>query len=47
MCYLVAHDQKQPAYEYEEGSLGDRLVTKNETTESLEALGDTINFIDI
>ena len=47
MCSLVAHDKKQPDYEDEEISLVDILIPKNSTTESLEALGDTLNFIDI
>ena len=44
-CYLFAH--KKPAYEDEEISLGVGLIPKNETIEALEALGDTLNFIDI
>ena len=47
MCYIVAHDKKQPSCEYEEINIGDRPITKNATTRSLEALGDTLNFIDI
>ena len=47
MCYIVAHDKKQPAYEDDERSIGDRLVSKNTTTKALEALGANINFIDI
>ena len=47
MCYLVAHDKIQPAYEDDESSIGDRLLPKNSTTEALESLGDTIKFIDI
>ena len=35
MCYIVAYDKKQPAYEDDERSLGDSLITKNETTEEL------------
>ena len=35
MCYLVAHDKKQPAYEDEEISIGDRPIHKHETTEAL------------
>ena len=45
MCFLVAHDKKQSAYEDEEISIGDRLITKHVTTESLESLGATPNFI--
>ena len=47
MCYLVAHDKKQPAYKYEEVIIGDRLIPKNATTEALEALCCTLNIIDI
>ena len=32
---------------YKQLSIGDRLISKNETTESLEALVDTLNFIDV
>ena len=45
MCSLVAHDKKQPAQEDEEISIGDRLIPKNATTEALESLGATLNFI--
>ena len=45
MCSLVAHDKIQPAYEDEEISIGNRLIPKHATTESLEALGATLNFI--
>ena len=47
MCYLVAHDKKQPEYEHDESSIGDGIISKHVTTESLEALGTTPNFIDI
>ena len=47
MCSLISHYKKQPAYEDEEISLGDRLIPKHATTESLEALGATLNFIEI
>ena len=47
MCSLVEHDKKQPDYEYEERSIGDRLIHKHVTTEVLEALGAIINFIEI
>ena len=30
MCSLAAHDKKQPAFEDDDSSLGDRLVHKNE-----------------
>ena len=35
MCYIVAHDKKQPSYEDDENSIGDRLIPKHVTTESL------------
>ena len=47
MCYLVAHDKKQPSYEGDEISIGDRPIPKIATTEALKVLGATINFIDI
>ena len=47
MCFIFAHDKKQPSYEDEECSIGDRPIPKNATIESLEALGTTLNFIDI
>ena len=47
LCYLVANDKKQPAYEDEQISIGDRLITKHATTEVLEALGATLDFIEI
>ena len=47
MCSLVAHDKKLPDYEYDEINIGDRLIPKHSTTEALEALGATLNFIDI
>ena len=34
LCYLVAYDKKQPAYEYEESIIGDKLIPKVMTTES-------------
>ena len=46
-CSLVAHDLKKPAYEDEGSSIGDRIMTKNATTEALEALGATLNFIEM
>ena len=45
LCSIFAHDKKQPAYEYEESSILDRLIPKHVTTESLEALGATLNFV--
>ena len=46
-CSIVAHDKKQPLYEDYERSIGDRPIPKNSTTKTLEALGATLNFIDI
>ena len=47
MCSLVAHDKKLLAYEDDENSIGDSLKHKHVTTEALEALGDTLNFIEM
>ena len=47
MCYLVAHDKIQPAYEDDERSIVNRSVTKDATTIALKALDASINFIDI
>ena len=32
LCYIVAHNKKQPSYEDEEISIGDRPINKNATT---------------
>ena len=45
MCYLVAHDLKKPTYEDDENSIGDRLIPKHVTIESLETLVATLNKI--
>ena len=47
MCSLVAHDKIRPDYEDDKISIGDRLIPKNSTKESLKALGYALNFIDI
>ena len=47
MCSLVAHDKFQPDYKDYEISIGDRSIPDNATPKALEALGATINFIDI
>ena len=47
MCSLVAHDKIQPAYEYDEISIGDRSIPKDSTTKALKALRATLNFIYI
>ena len=46
MCSLVAHDKIQPANEDDGSSIGDQLMPKHSTTEALEALGATLNFIE-
>ena len=35
LCSIVVHDKKQPDYEDDESSIGDRLITKHATAESL------------
>ena len=47
LCSIVSHDKKQHLHEDEESSIGDRPIPKKTTTESLEALGVTFNFIDV
>ena len=47
MCYLVAHDILKLYDEDDEISIEDKSITDNSTTKSSEALGTTINFIDI
>ena len=47
MCYLVAHDRLQLDYKDDEISIGYGSIHDNATTKTLEALGATINFIDI
>ena len=47
MCSLVAHDKKVTSYEDYDSSIGDKLIPKHSTTESLKALGATLNFIDM
>ena len=37
----------KPSYEDNEISIWDRLIPKHVTTEALEALGDTLNLIEI
>ena len=39
--------KKQPSYKDEIRSVGDRLIPKHATTEVLEELGTTLNFIEI
>ena len=46
MCYIIAHDKKEPLYEDEESSIVDRPILKNATKEALEALGANLSFID-
>ena len=45
MCYIISHDKQQPTYVDDEISGGGIPITNNKTTESLEALGDILNFI--
>ena len=47
MGSLVSHHKIQPDYEDDEISITDRSIPKNTTTESLKALGATLNFVDI
>ena len=47
MCSLVANDKLQLYDKDYEISIGDRSIPDNATTKSLEALGATINCIDI
>ena len=43
--YIIAHDRQLHTYVDDEISGGGRPIPKNATTEWLEALGDTLNFI--
>ena len=47
MCSLLSHDKIKPAYEDDDSSIGYRLIPKHSTTEALELLGATLNFIYI
>ena len=47
ICSLVAHDKLQLDYKDNEISIGDRSIPDNATTKTLEALGATINYIDL
>ena len=47
VCSLVAHYRLQLDYKYDESSIGDSSIPDNATTKSSEALGATVNFIDI
>ena len=47
VCSLVSHAKKEPAYEDEGSIIGDRIIPKHVTTEALEALGVTLDFIEI
>ena len=47
MCYLVVHDRLHLDYKYYDRSIGDREIPHDATIKRLEALGATINFIDI
>ena len=45
MCYIIVHDKQQHLYDYDKSGGGGRPIPKNATTESLEAIGATLNFI--
>ena len=45
MCYIISNDKQQPIYVSDEIIGGRRPIPNNSTTESLEALGDTLNII--
>ena len=47
VCSIIAHDKKQPSYEDEEISIGDSPIPKSVAAEAFEALGTTLNVIDI
>ena len=47
MCSLITHNKKLPSYEDDGISIRDSIMPKNVTTEELEALGTTLNFIYI
>ena len=47
LCSIVPYDKKLPFYEDDEISIVDRLIPKITTTEALESLGSTFNFIEI
>ena len=46
MCSITTHDKQQPAYADYERSGSVIEIPKNETTEALQSLGVTLNFID-
>ena len=46
-CSLAAYVKMKPEYKDDESSIGDRSIPDNATPKVLEALGATINFIDI
>ena len=47
LCSLVDHDRLQLDYKYDKSSIGDRAIPDDSTIKTLQALGATINFIDI
>ena len=47
MCYLVAHDRLQLDYKDYGINIGDMAISDDAKIKTLEALGATINFIDI
>ena len=46
MCYIIEKNKQQPIYVDDEISGEGISIPNNTTTEVLEALGDTLNFID-
>ena len=47
MCSLVSHDRLQIYYKDDEIIIGDSAIPDDATIKTFEALGATINFIDI
>ena len=47
ICYLVSHDRMQDNKQYDESSIGDRVIPNDATVKALKSLGATFNFIDI
>ena len=47
ICFLVANDRLQQDYKDDERRILDRVMTDDETIKKIEAVGPTINFIDI
>ena len=45
MCYIDAHAKQQPSHEYDSRISGGKAITSILTTESLDSLGATFDFI--